>query len=445
MHLVAATTCGLTALADRFALLRLYRTPPRYDARFAVLSARLLPLAVGLHLAFAMWQFSAILPAIPVSSLIADYLSSAPDAKCRQGSEAERAQCQWTCSGNMDVRCGFVVGGALEISEAACGEWGGCRGKSTEGLQFDLAARLFTWPSFPHFLALLLLSVAFLFVHSPLWQLLQKCFRPSEREKVPGPSYPEALKNTARWQGPYNYDICKLPLYEPAFAYMNGDNDPEGGGESHEAVGLVGEHTWMSLEAMEALRESLQTKAARSSIVYNNIFDHDLGPNKTQQVPELGPNRTQQVPGALQSQVVRVVVDGIECAGDGDQDAGRPLSQAQLPQVEQQQQHKKKKKKRELVGQNDRGEDEDEKEEEEGPRGGTGAALGAFDGGSGLVSAAILTTSHRLSNTSSPAVPPLRSPQGEAPVTVVGRRRTSRAGPQVNKGASGALFGSPAT
>lgn len=114
--------------------------------------------------------------------------------------------------------------------------------------------------------------------------------------------------------------------------------------------------------------------------MYNNIFDHDLGPNKTQQVPELGPNRTQQVPGALQSQVVRVVVDGIECAGDGDQDAGRPLSQAQLPQVEQQQQHKKKKKKRELVGQNDRGEDEDEKEEEEGPRGGTGAALGAFDG-----------------------------------------------------------------
>jgi len=52
---IAATTFLLTYLMDRASFLRLYRIPPRYDHSLALYTTALLPYAILLHLAFAIW------------------------------------------------------------------------------------------------------------------------------------------------------------------------------------------------------------------------------------------------------------------------------------------------------------------------------------------------------------------------------------------------------
>lgn len=65
---IAALTFLLTYLFDKISFLRLYRIPPRFDNSLAMYTTTLLPYAIFLHLAFALWFYS--VPTLQQDTLI---------------------------------------------------------------------------------------------------------------------------------------------------------------------------------------------------------------------------------------------------------------------------------------------------------------------------------------------------------------------------------------
>ena len=53
--LFASITYGCTYICDKITFLRLYRIPPRYDQTLAVLSTKMMPYAITLHLLMSTW------------------------------------------------------------------------------------------------------------------------------------------------------------------------------------------------------------------------------------------------------------------------------------------------------------------------------------------------------------------------------------------------------
>ena len=57
LYPVAAVTCTVMYWTDKTALLRLYNRPPMYRASLASITLKVLPVALALHLMFAVWMF----------------------------------------------------------------------------------------------------------------------------------------------------------------------------------------------------------------------------------------------------------------------------------------------------------------------------------------------------------------------------------------------------
>lgn len=58
LYIISLLQFFLTYWVDKFLFLRMYRTPPRYGIELANKSRDIMQLAIGAHMAFALYMFS---------------------------------------------------------------------------------------------------------------------------------------------------------------------------------------------------------------------------------------------------------------------------------------------------------------------------------------------------------------------------------------------------
>ncbi|KAJ1471068.1 hypothetical protein T484DRAFT_3546799 [Baffinella frigidus] len=224
LYLVAAAACLLSYLADKLALHKLYRTPPRYDASLAMLAGTMLPLSAFLHVAFAAWKYSSVMPAVPVWSEINKLVQIGLDEACRGGDDPFK--CSWECqSGTLAGRsCAHVANGLLNLTAGLCEAGGGeCHGSDPSLLQFNFSARMLSWAAFPALIFLILCVVYVVLTRIVANPVVRRALAPLVKAACGGccqpgkgacccvpncsgddddegeyPAYPEALRITAQ-------------------------------------------------------------------------------------------------------------------------------------------------------------------------------------------------------------------------------------------------------